>query len=81
MGPPDDGGSALSQAVKGWVPDSDRRVIAASEEAGDVLSDIRNVEFLATGQRRILKALVAETLPPALGILAVCALLASVWSL
>ena len=55
-------GLPFSAAVAGWVPKSDRMILKASEEAGDVLSGILNAEFLAVAGRQVRVAFTVEFL-------------------
>ena len=52
-------GKPLGFAIQGWVPESDRVVIEAGEQSGDLPSAVENACFLYEGQKKIRAAVIA----------------------
>lgn len=61
-----DNGLSFGRAIKGWVPEKDRRVIEAGEEAGKLELALENAIFIVENERRIKSTLIGGLIYPVL---------------
>lgn len=59
-------GLSFGRAIRGWVPEKDRRVIEAGEEAGKLELALDNAIFIAENERRIKSTLIGGLIYPAI---------------
>ena len=59
-------GLTLGRAIRGWVPEKDRRVIEAGEEAGRLTVALENAIFIAENERKIKSTLIGGLFYPVL---------------
>lgn len=57
-------GLTFGRAIRGWVPEKDRRVIEAGEEAGRLETALENAIFIAENERKIKSTLIAGLFYP-----------------
>jgi type II secretory pathway component PulF len=59
-------GLTFGRAIRGWVPEKDRRVIEAGEEAGKLELALENAIFIVENERRIKSTLIGGLIYPVL---------------